>query len=84
MIIEVVFIRQGLGFQLIDAITQRDYPVVQGLVMLAAILYAVMNLVVDVLYTYIDPARPAHPRVRIASSPRRRGPGRPTPRYRRT
>ena len=55
VIIEVVFIRQGLGFQLIDAITQRDYPVVQGLVMLAAILYAVMNLVVDVLYTYIDP-----------------------------
>ncbi len=55
VIIEVVFIRQGLGFQLIDAITQRDYPVVQGLVMLAAILYAVMNLLVDVLYTYIDP-----------------------------
>ena len=55
VIIEVVFIRQGLGFQLIDAVTQRDYPVVQGLVMLAALLYAFMNLVVDVLYTYIDP-----------------------------
>ncbi|MCY3912826.1 MAG: ABC transporter permease [Chloroflexi bacterium] len=55
VIIESVFTRQGLGLQLIDAITQRDYPVVQGLVMLAALLYAGMNLVVDVLYTYIDP-----------------------------
>lgn len=55
VIIESVFTRQGLGLQLIDAITQRDYPVVQGLVMLAALLYAGMNLVVDILYTYIDP-----------------------------
>ncbi len=62
VIIEVVFIRQGLGFQLIDAIATRDYPVVQGLVMLAALLYAFMNLFVDVLYTYIDP------RVRFVSA----------------
>ena len=55
VIIESVFTRQGLGLQLISAITQRDYPVVQGLVMLAALLYAGMNLVVDILYTYIDP-----------------------------
>jgi len=55
VIIESVFTRQGLGLQLIAAITQRDYPVVQGLVMLAALLYAGMNLVVDILYTYIDP-----------------------------
>ena len=55
VIIESVFTRQGLGLQLISAITQRDYPVVQGLVMLAALLYAGMNLIVDILYTYIDP-----------------------------
>ncbi len=55
VIIETVFTRQGLGLQLISAITQRDYPVVQGLVMLAALLYAGMNLIVDILYTYIDP-----------------------------
>ena len=60
--IEAVFTRQGLGFQLINAITQRDYPIVQGLVVLAAVIYAFMNLVVDVLYTYIDP------RVRLEGS----------------
>ncbi|MBM4437409.1 MAG: ABC transporter permease, partial [Actinobacteria bacterium] len=46
VVIEVVFIRQGLGFQLIDAITQRDYAVVQALVLLAAVVYALMNLLV--------------------------------------
>ena len=62
VVIEAVFTRQGLGFQLINAITQRDYPIVQGLVVLAAVIYAFMNLVVDVLYTYIDP------RVRLEGS----------------
>ena len=62
VVIEAVFTRQGLGFQLINAINQRDYAIVQGLVVLAAMVYAVMNLVVDVLYTYIDP------RVRLEGS----------------
>ena len=62
VVIEAVFTRQGLGFQLINAITQRDYPIVQGLVVMAAVIYALMNLVVDVLYTYIDP------RVRLEGS----------------
>ena len=62
VVIEAVFTRQGLGFQLINAITQRDYPIVQGLVVMAAVVYALMNLVVDVLYTYIDP------RVRLEGS----------------
>ena len=39
----------------------RDYPVVQGLVLIAAVVYALMNLLVDVLYTYVDP------RVRLVS-----------------
>ncbi|MCY3785047.1 MAG: ABC transporter permease [Chloroflexi bacterium] len=55
VIIEAVFHRQGLGLRLIDAIIDRDYPVVQGLVLLSAVIYAVANLLVDVLYTYIDP-----------------------------
>ena len=62
VVIEAVFTRQGLGFQLINAINQRDYAIVQGLVVLAAVVYAAMNLVVDVLYTYIDP------RVRLEGS----------------
>ncbi len=55
VVVEVVFLRQGLGFQLIDSISNRDYPVVQALVLMAAVLYAVANLIVDILYTYIDP-----------------------------
>ncbi len=55
VVIEAVFHRQGLGLRLIDAIVSRDYPVVQGLVLLAAVVYAVMNLLVDILYTYVDP-----------------------------
>ena len=53
--IEAVYLRQGLGLRLIDAIIDRDYPVVQGLVLMSAVIYAVVNLLVDVLYTYIDP-----------------------------
>lgn len=53
--IEAVFHRQGLGMRLVEAIGSRDYPVVQGLVLLAAVVYALMNLLVDILYTYVDP-----------------------------
>jgi peptide/nickel transport system permease protein len=55
VLIEVVFNRQGLGFTLVQAITVRDYPVVQALVMLSAIVYTVVNLLVDVLYAYVNP-----------------------------
>jgi peptide/nickel transport system permease protein len=55
VLVEVVFSRQGLGFTLVTAIRVRDYPVVQALVMFSAIIYTLVNLVVDVLYAYIDP-----------------------------
>ena len=61
VVIESVFRRQGLGLRLIEGIVSRDYPVVQGLVLIAAVVYALMNLLVDVLYTYVDP------RVRLVS-----------------
>ena len=60
VVIEVVFSRKGIGFTLVKAILTRDYIVVQALVMLAASIYVIANLLVDVLYTYIDP------RVRLA------------------
>lgn len=60
VVIEVVFSRKGIGFTLVKAILTRDYTVVQALVMLAATIYVLANLLVDVLYTYIDP------RVRLA------------------
>ena len=53
--IEAVFFRQGLGMRLVEAIEARDYPVIQALVLLAAVVYAVVNLFVDILYTYVDP-----------------------------
>ncbi len=55
VVIEVVFSRKGIGFTLVKAILTRDYIVVQALVMLAASIYVIANLLVDVLYTYIDP-----------------------------
>jgi peptide/nickel transport system permease protein len=44
-----------MGRLLLQAVNQRDYPVVQGIVTFIAILIIVVNIVVDVLYTLIDP-----------------------------
>ena len=55
IVVEVVFTRQGLGYELVQAVVTRNYPVVQALVMLASVIYVVMNILVDTLYTYIDP-----------------------------
>ena len=52
---ETVFAWPGVGRLLVDAILRRDYPVVQGTVMLLALLFVVINLVVDVVYAYLDP-----------------------------
>jgi len=53
--IESVFARPGLGRFAILAINARDMPQIQGIVLLGAALYVVMNLVVDILYSVIDP-----------------------------
>jgi peptide/nickel transport system permease protein len=55
VITEVVFSWPGIGSLLIDAIQQRDYPLIQGVVLVIAILYIVINLVTDVLLGWIDP-----------------------------
>jgi peptide/nickel transport system permease protein len=55
VIIENVFSRQGLGTLATQAVINRDFPVVQGCVMVAAILYVLVNLLVDVLYAVVDP-----------------------------
>jgi peptide/nickel transport system permease protein len=52
---ESVFSRQGLGRTLVDAILYQDYPVVQGIVIVSAGLYTLINLGVDVLYGALDP-----------------------------
>jgi len=53
--IENVFARPGIGRFLINAIAARDYPEVQGAVLFIAVLFALLNLVVDVLYATLDP-----------------------------
>ena len=52
---ETVFAWPGIGRLMVGAITARDYPVVQGTVLTVAVIFIVINLLVDVLYAYIDP-----------------------------
>jgi peptide/nickel transport system permease protein len=55
MIIETVFGWPGLGRMVVEAIFNRDFPLVQGAVMVYAFTFVMANLVVDVLYTYLNP-----------------------------
>jgi peptide/nickel transport system permease protein len=55
MIVETVFGWPGLGRLVVNAIFQRDFPLVQGAVMVYAFTFVIANLVVDVLYTYLNP-----------------------------
>ena len=55
IIVEEVFVRPGLGRLLIRAIFQRDYAVVQGITLLFALIFIVVNLVTDILRGLIDP-----------------------------
>jgi len=55
VVIETVFARQGIGRVLADAILAKDIPVVQGVVLFSAIVYVVVNLLVDLSYSLIDP-----------------------------
>lgn len=54
-VIETVFTLPGLGRLLVDAIYQRDYPVVQGVLLMVAGIQVVMNLLVDLTYPLLDP-----------------------------
>jgi peptide/nickel transport system permease protein len=54
-IIETVFSWPGVGRLLIDGIYARDYPIVQGAVLLIAVTYVFINLIVDVFYKWLDP-----------------------------
>lgn len=55
VIIETVFAWPGMGMLLVDAVLKRDYTLVQGIVLIYALLVIMMNLIVDLLYAYIDP-----------------------------
>jgi len=61
VLIEIVFARPGLGRLIYGAISDRNYPVVQGAVLVVVVIFVVVNLVVDLSYSAIDP------RIRYAS-----------------
>lgn len=55
VVIEVVFSRPGVGQLMVSAVSQRDYPMIQGTIFLFAIAVILINLVTDILYAVIDP-----------------------------
>ncbi len=55
MIVETIFSWPGLGSLVVEAIFNRDFPLVQGAVMVYALTYVMANLVVDILYTFLNP-----------------------------
>ena len=64
IIVETVFAWPGLGQLIVDSIFFRDYPVIQGFVLFAGTVFVLINLVVDLSYTWIDP------RVRLGGASR--------------
>jgi peptide/nickel transport system permease protein len=55
VVIETIFVVPGMGKLLIYSILQRDYPVVQGIVMLIVVIVLVLNVVVDLVYAWLNP-----------------------------
>ncbi|MBI1777104.1 MAG: ABC transporter permease [Proteobacteria bacterium] len=55
VLVEIVFARPGLGRLIYDAIALRNYPVVQGAVLVVVVLFVAVNLIVDLSYSMIDP-----------------------------
>ena len=55
VVTETVFAIPGLGRLTVDAILRRDYPLIQGLVLLFSFAYVLVNLIIDLLYTLLDP-----------------------------
>ena len=55
VVIETIFRWPGLGKLAMDAITNRDYPVIQGFVLFTAVVYVLVNLITDIAYQWIDP-----------------------------
>jgi peptide/nickel transport system permease protein len=55
VVTETIFSRPGIGRLLVNAILWKDFPVVQGVVLLAALVYTLVNLTIDIAYAYLDP-----------------------------
>jgi len=55
VVTETIFALPGVGRLIVTSISQRDYPIIQGAVLMIAVIFVVINLVVDLLYAWIDP-----------------------------
>ena len=55
VVIETVFSRQGLGRLIVNGILAKDFPLVQGAVLFTALMYVLVNLIVDLAYAWLDP-----------------------------
>jgi peptide/nickel transport system permease protein len=55
VITESLFVRPGIGRLLLDRTLKQDYPVVQGIVVVAAIIYILLNTLADLIYRLVDP-----------------------------
>jgi peptide/nickel transport system permease protein len=55
VVTETVFSIRGIGRILVGAIFDRDYPIVQGVILLVAVIFVLANLIVDIIYTFLDP-----------------------------
>ncbi|MBI3961686.1 MAG: ABC transporter permease, partial [Deinococcus sp.] len=55
LLVEVIFAWPGMGRLLLEAISTRDFPLVQGMILYLAAVYALVNLAVDLSYVYLDP-----------------------------
>lgn len=54
-IVETIFMWDGVGKMAVDAITMRDYPIIQAYVAWMAVIYVLVNLITDIVYHYLDP-----------------------------
>jgi peptide/nickel transport system permease protein len=55
VVTETVFNLPGLGNLVVRAVLRRDYPVIQGALLVIAAVYVIINFVIDVLYVWVDP-----------------------------
>jgi peptide/nickel transport system permease protein len=55
VIMEIIFVVPGMGTALVQAVSQRDYPTVQAIVFVMALVFLLVNLGVDLLYSWLDP-----------------------------
>lgn len=55
VVIEIVFSIRGMGRILVGAILDKDYPIVQGVILLVSVIFVMANLIVDIIYTFLDP-----------------------------